>query len=149
MSTSYFSKHLRAFHRSTSLHETKPEVTNTSKPTTTKPPVNSSSYEKSGYVKTYYRVSWFDKLYLVWIKRYPNMKSVPDEISEANLMNSRAKARVKTCNYMIVLTIFASIYTIYTAKKEKASGVNILEEQERRIDKIREEYQQSLAKKEN
>lgn len=58
------------------------------------------------------------------------------------ILTARNKARIKTCNYMIAVTLVGCLGAVMLGKREAARGENLLKQRE-------EWLQQELAKDKN
>ncbi|XP_035722658.1 protein FAM162B-like [Vespa mandarinia] len=67
-------------------------------------------------------VTNFDKRILVWVKRYPSMADVPAQVTRDCILNARSKARVRTCNIMIVISVIGFLIAAISGKREVARG---------------------------
>ncbi|KAL0126098.1 hypothetical protein PUN28_004904 [Cardiocondyla obscurior] len=89
-----------------------------------------------------HRVSNFDKRMLVWVKRYPSIADVPKDVTADCILNSRSKARIKCCNYMIVATVVGCLISIFLGKREAARGGSLRKQRD-------EWFQEQLAQNKN
>jgi len=90
-----------------------------------------------------HHVTDFDKRVLVWVKRYPSFADVPSQVTEDCILTARNKARIKACNYMIVITLIGCIGAILLGKREAASGGSLSKQ---RDDWLRERLAQDKNK---
>ncbi|XP_032681532.1 UPF0389 protein GA21628-like isoform X2 [Odontomachus brunneus] len=89
-----------------------------------------------------HRVTNFDKLVLAWVKRYPSVAEVPEKVTIDCLLTARSKARIKTINYMIVMSIIGCIIAAILGKRQAEKGEN--------LSKMRDDwYQEMLDKDKN
>ncbi|EFN85457.1 UPF0389 protein GA21628 [Harpegnathos saltator] len=86
-----------------------------------------------------YRVTNFDKRILVWVKRYPSIAEVPEKVTVDCLLTARSKARIKTCNYMIVVTIIGCIIAAFLGKRQAERGENLF--------KMRQDWYEEMLEK--
>ncbi|KYN02244.1 hypothetical protein ALC62_07028, partial [Cyphomyrmex costatus] len=77
-----------------------------------------------------HRVTNFDKRLLVWVKRYPSIADVPKDVTVDCILNARSKARIKTCNYMIVFAIIGFIGAVILGKEDAKKGKNLFQQRE-------------------
>lgn len=81
--------------------------------------------EHEGKVTILHRCSDLEKRFLVWTKRYPNIKDVPNEVPNSVMDRCRNKMRIKICNYMMIFTIIGCVAMIITGKRAAARGDNL------------------------
>ncbi|XP_012526899.1 UPF0389 protein CG9231 [Monomorium pharaonis] len=77
-----------------------------------------------------YPVTNFDKRILVWVKRYPSVADVPNNVTEDCMLAARSKARIKTCHYMIVITLIGCLGAAILGKRAAASGDSLFKQRE-------------------
>lgn len=77
-----------------------------------------------------HRVTDFDKKLLVWVKRYPNVADVPTEVTSECILSARSKARIKICNYMIVVTIIGCVISVILGKRQAERGDTLKKQRE-------------------
>ncbi|KYQ46428.1 hypothetical protein ALC60_14524 [Trachymyrmex zeteki] len=86
-----------------------------------------------------HRVTNFDKRILVWVKRYPSIADVPKDVTVDCILSARSKARIKTCNYMIVFTIIGCIGAVLLGKRDAKRGVSLIKQREEWLKQVNEE----------
>ncbi|XP_018340671.1 PREDICTED: UPF0389 protein CG9231 isoform X2 [Trachymyrmex septentrionalis] len=77
-----------------------------------------------------HRVTNFDKRILVWVNRYPSIADVPKDVTTDCILGARSKARIKTCNYMIVFTIIGCIGAVILGKRQAKRGETLFKQRE-------------------
>ncbi|XP_072742782.1 UPF0389 protein CG9231 [Anoplolepis gracilipes] len=77
-----------------------------------------------------HRVTNFDKRVLVWVKRYPRVADVPEDVTVDCLLAARSKARIKACNYMIIATLIGCIGSVILGKRQAARGESLVKQRE-------------------
>lgn len=106
-----------------------------------------------------HQVTNFDKRILVWVKRYSSIADVPNTVTYVSLNNllyfyftkclfnregcmqaARSKARIKSCNYMIIVATIGCICAALTGKRQAAQGESIFKQRE-------EWYQEAIKEK--
>ncbi|XP_011137964.1 protein FAM162A [Harpegnathos saltator] len=102
-------------------------------------PKHSDSTKDDVLAKHMYRVTNFDKRILVWVKRYPSIAEVPEKVTVDCLLTARSKARIKTCNYMIVVTIIGCIIAAFLGKRQAERGENLF--------KMRQDWYEEMLEK--
>ncbi|KAG5310881.1 F162A protein, partial [Acromyrmex insinuator] len=83
-----------------------------------------------------HRVTNFDKKILVWVKRYPSIADVPKDVTVDCILSARSKARIKTCNYMIVFTIIGCIGAVLLGKRDAKRGESLFKQREKWLEEI-------------
>ncbi|XP_076672604.1 UPF0389 protein CG9231 [Andrena cerasifolii] len=102
-----------------------------SKPTSNNPIPKPSAPESSDHSvigSPMHTCSNFDKRILVWVKRYPSIDKVPDQVTADCILKAHSKGRIRACNIMIVFTVVVFIVTIMLGKKDAAAGKHIIPE---------------------
>ncbi|KAG8191314.1 hypothetical protein JTE90_006066 [Oedothorax gibbosus] len=66
-----------------------------------------------------------DKYLLVWMKKYPSVKDVPNTVSPAVMEKARNLARIKICIYLMVLTAVIYVGMIYSGKQAAKRGESV------------------------
>ncbi|XP_003706630.1 protein FAM162B [Megachile rotundata] len=87
-----------------------------------------------------------DKKILVWVKRFPSLAEVPDQVTIDCMQKAHTKARVRVCFILMGISIAAFIGSVIMGKRDVASGKNILTERLKYYEKVRE---QANAEKQN
>ncbi|XP_047528598.1 UPF0389 protein GA21628 [Vanessa atalanta] len=72
-----------------------------------------------------YRPNEFQKFLLVWTKKYKSKAEIPKEVSLDLLERTRSQARIKLSNYLILLTILASLYAVMSGKAAAKRGESV------------------------
>ncbi|EZA47448.1 hypothetical protein DMN91_004791 [Ooceraea biroi] len=96
---------------------------------------NQSKDENVVSGKRMHHVTDFDRKVLVWVKRYPSVAEVPQDITEETLLTARSKARIKASNYMIVVTLIGCLFAAFLGKKQVKEGDSL---HKRRLDWYKE-----------
>ncbi|XP_076628825.1 UPF0389 protein CG9231 [Colletes latitarsis] len=138
--------------RSSQLHSTatsknkSPSLSNqTPKPTDQSPkPENQESSEShiQGHMHT---PTAMDKRILVWVKRYPSIDAIPKQITYDCIQRAHTMARIRVCNYLIIFALVGFMFSIWSGKKDVASGKHIISD---RMNWVREQRQKGLAEAE-
>ncbi|KAG7213022.1 hypothetical protein KM043_002357 [Ampulex compressa] len=89
-----------------------------------------------------HKVSNFDRWILVWVKRYPNKAAVPEKVTMDCIVQANSRARIRTCNIMIVATIIMCICTVISGKTDKSVQDSIMQ----KVQKDTEEQQRILER---
>ncbi|KAL2728052.1 UPF0389 protein CG9231 [Vespula maculifrons] len=90
-------------------------------------------------------VSNFDRRVLVWVKRYPSMADVPAQVTRDCILQARTKARVRTCNIMIIISVIGFLVAAVTGKREVAVGNTLFKKDQEWQENLRKEYKAELA----
>ncbi|XP_015436666.1 PREDICTED: protein FAM162A-like isoform X2 [Dufourea novaeangliae] len=83
-------------------------------------------------------VTNFDRRVLVWMKRYPSMDQVPRRVAWSTMQQANTRARIRICNYMIVVVIIGFIISCMSGKKEAAGGRHIISDRMNWYNEVRE-----------
>ncbi|XP_031834380.1 UPF0389 protein CG9231 [Nomia melanderi] len=68
----------------------------------------------------------FDKRILVWMKVYPSMDKVPQAVPWNTMYQSSVRARIRVCNYMILIVVIGFLIAAYQGKTEAAGGRHVI-----------------------
>ncbi|KAH0944451.1 hypothetical protein HN011_007620 [Eciton burchellii] len=86
-------------------------------------------YNKSENTGTrMHQVTNLDKRILVWVKRYPSIAEIPQNVTEECMLSARGKMRVKICNYMIVAIVIACVVNTVLGKQQAEKGDNLIKQ---------------------
>ncbi|KYM81983.1 hypothetical protein ALC53_07531, partial [Atta colombica] len=85
----------------------------------------------------------FDKIVLVWVKRYPSIADVPKFVTIDCMHNARTKARIKTCNYMMIFGTICCLSAVFLGKEQAKKGETLFKQREKWL----EEYNAEDKKK--
>ncbi|CAH2105791.1 unnamed protein product [Euphydryas editha] len=72
-----------------------------------------------------YKPNEFQKFILVWTKKYKSKAEIPPQVSWDVIERSRSEARIKLSNYLILLTILASIFAVVSGKAAAKRGESV------------------------
>jgi hypothetical protein len=78
-----------------------------------------------------YNVSDLDRKILVHFKYYPDLASVPGTVSQAKMSQAKSRARIKTANGMMLMTVVMCLITVIVAKSHSRQN-SLVEENYRR-----------------
>ncbi|OAD59998.1 hypothetical protein WN48_06748 [Eufriesea mexicana] len=118
----------RQLHSTLVKNESKPVSETTKSAETSKASESKSSDQKLNEFaigSPMYALSNFDKRILVWVKRFPSLDQVPDQVSIRTIQLAHTKARIIVCGYMMVFAIIGCIIAVSIGKRDTAAGENI------------------------
>ncbi|XP_053603947.1 UPF0389 protein CG9231 [Plodia interpunctella] len=72
-----------------------------------------------------YRPSEFQKIILVWTKKFKSKEEIPTFVSADLIERSRSEARIKIANILMVLTALASFGAILNGKAAAKRGESV------------------------
>ncbi|KAI4482944.1 hypothetical protein M0802_013585 [Mischocyttarus mexicanus] len=104
----------------------------------------SSTGPTQGLGPNMYAPTNLDKRILVWVKRYPSMAEVPSQVTLDCILQSRSKARVRTCNIMIAVTLVGFILAAVSGKREVASGNTLFKRDQLWQENLKKEQAQAI-----
>ncbi|CAG5107653.1 Similar to CG9231: UPF0389 protein CG9231 (Drosophila melanogaster) [Cotesia congregata] len=132
-----FVRTVRGFRTNSILRNVKPE------PSTSGAKPQEASDAK--YVINEHHLSNFEKRILVFAKKYPSVKDVPDKISAEVMQNCMSKARIRLANYMMALTALSCLTIVIMGnlkKKDKMEEMKAQHDDFRR--QITAEFRESV-----
>lgn len=133
---------VRRFCTTAVASEKKPSIPNVNEPKTS----DTVDEVQAVLGKRMYRVNNFDRWMLAWVKRYPSKHDVPDKVTEECILQARARARVKTCHYMMAFSIIALFLSAISGKRDAAAGKTLLSLQEERREAARKAAEEKEKK---
>ncbi|XP_015916096.1 UPF0389 protein CG9231 [Parasteatoda tepidariorum] len=72
-----------------------------------------------------HRPNTIDKYLLVWMKKYPSVKEVPDFVRPDMMERVRNKSRIKITIYMMIVTGIVCVFMIFSGKRAAKRGESI------------------------
>ncbi|XP_045447162.1 UPF0389 protein GA21628 [Melitaea cinxia] len=72
-----------------------------------------------------YKPNEFQKFILVWTKKYKSKAEIPPQVSWDLIERSRSEARIKLSNYLILITILASVFAVVSGKAAAKRGESV------------------------
>ncbi|XP_057338365.1 UPF0389 protein CG9231 [Microplitis mediator] len=131
-----FIRNIRGFKTNSILRDTKTSESGSStQGTSNQPKYNTDSVSPTN----------FQKRILVFSKKYPSIKDVPDRVPVDLMQTAMSKCRIRIANWMMVFTILGCIVIISMGKMRKSEK---MEEMKTQHDEIRRqitaEYKNSL-----
>ncbi|KAK0182336.1 hypothetical protein PV327_000485 [Microctonus hyperodae] len=71
--------------------------------------------------------STWEKVLLVFSKKFPNKKSIPETISLETMQLAMTRARIRSANFMMLFALLGCAYVIITGKQEVKKKMNNIE----------------------
>ncbi|XP_014244411.1 UPF0389 protein CG9231 [Cimex lectularius] len=93
------------------------------------PPVEKPSSDPGHDANTMFRKihvpSKFERRILVWTGRFKTDREIPKEVSIELIEKAKSKARIKVANYMMLATVIACFYQIWSGKRALERGETV------------------------
>ncbi|KAK0086736.1 hypothetical protein PV325_002652 [Microctonus aethiopoides] len=84
-----------------------------------KPPTTSSSSSSQSFPGSHtLRPSEWEKTILVFGKKFPNKKSIPETVSMEIMQAAMSRARIRIANGMMIFALLGCLYVVITGKQE-------------------------------